>query len=105
MAQMKVDILYDVYYKNLSEEKAEIIADQLSEEFHEGLLETDIQTALGLSKAEYTAYAAWAIDFTTLAEYRYSGWPTTCHKCSAQMNVEEFGWKFDDDDELVCIDC
>lgn len=53
---MKVDILYDVYYKNLSKEKAEIIADQISEEFHEDLLETDIQTALNLSKAEYTAY-------------------------------------------------
>lgn len=37
---MKVDILYDVYYKNFSEEKAEILADQISEEFHEGLLET-----------------------------------------------------------------
>jgi hypothetical protein len=102
---MKVDILYDVYYKNLSEEKAEILADQISEEFHDGLLETDIHTALNLSKAEYTAYAAWAIDFTTLAEYRYGGWPNQCHRCMVQINVDEFGWKFDDNDNLVCVTC
>ncbi|WP_162785072.1 hypothetical protein [Bacillus sp. P14.5] len=49
---MKNDLLYQVFYKNLSEEKALKIFDKTVDEFHEGLLEDDIASELKLSNEE-----------------------------------------------------
>ncbi|MGD6804646.1 hypothetical protein FZC79_08400 [Rossellomorea vietnamensis] len=102
---MKNDLLYQVFYKNLSDEKAMELFDKTVEEFHESLLENDIASELKLSQEEYTAIVVWSVDIEALANFRYFGWPNSCIKCSKSLNVKEDGWKLDDENNIRCVTC
>lgn len=51
----------------------------------------DVAELLGMTSWEWTAYLH-AVPFDVLAKWRSEGWPTNCHICGLEINVESFGW-------------
>jgi hypothetical protein len=105
---MPRDILSEIRAGMISADEAEAWLEQILDVPHANENGTiDIQGALCLSRAEWTAYAH-GVPFTMLAEWRYVGWPTECFRCGRQIDPARFHWlaqKHDSQFRLRHVDC
>ncbi|GAB3254585.1 hypothetical protein GCM10027296_22890 [Chitinimonas naiadis] len=82
------DILREVSEKKLSESDAE----QVLESLLDSPQAAEIETLLGFSRTEWTAYGQGAL-ISELASWRKNGWPALCLVCGAKIDIGKFGWR------------
>lgn len=90
---MKRDILYEIYHKNITEKHAQDLYQELFEKFHNYELKIAPTDYLCLSVPERTAFILHDISFTTLALWRYEGWPTVCVACKKPLDFTQGNWR------------
>ena len=87
----KRDLLKDVYDGILNNDEADdLLSDYL--ETSEGAGEP--RESLMLSPTEYSARASTA-NWSTIAKWRYEGWPDHCGICGGKIVPEDYGWESD----------
>jgi hypothetical protein len=82
-----VDLLHDLYYGKISEEKAYSIFDSIISSEQAPYIKEKLQ----LSNEEWTAFCQSA-PFKTIAKWRYEGWPSICNKCKGKLTISKYGW-------------
>lgn len=97
-----IDILQKVYKKEITEDEADDIMDDVIEKHDTGELDVDPQEELNMDVYEWTAFALGA-SFEKIAKWRYEGWPNRC-KCGKEFDYKEAVWVIEDD-ELTVLDC
>lgn len=83
------DILREIYEGKITEKEANVLVDQAlddaaTQDF--SLMGFDLQT-------EWTAIALYGISYTTVAKWRYEGWPNNCIICAEKIIVKDGNWK------------
>jgi len=84
----KIDLLYEINNKLLTEKEAQAICDNVKINCGPGLLPKDF---LNLTFMEWTAYIM-GIPFKILAQWRYKGWPNECAICMNSIFPENGSW-------------
>lgn len=83
------NLLLDIYENRINEDQAQQLLDNILESSNA----SSVESVLGLSRVEWTAYAQ-GMSFECIANFRYKGWPRTCIECGRPISVENFGWWF-----------
>jgi hypothetical protein len=103
----KLDVLKDLYEGCISEHEAYDVQDRALEDFKAGEIKGqiidgertfDLGGYLGLTRPEWSALCH-GVPYTTVAKWRYEGWPAKCAECGKEIIPENFGWKGDVDKE------
>ena len=81
------DFLKRVYGKELTEDEAEEIYDNIMEHGHND----SWQEVLSMNTTEATAFMHGA-SFAEIARWRYEGWPTHCPVCGESLDISGGGW-------------
>ena len=100
---MSIDILTCLSNGEMSLEEAEAEYERVMDSSEK----LDPRMALCLSREEWTAFAQ-GVWFDELAEWRKSGWPSTCVRCGRRLDVDAFGWlaqEVEGNHELVHVEC
>ena len=100
---MTVDVLSKLAANEMSLEEVETEYDRMMD----ASIDLDPREALGLSNAEWTAFAQ-GVWFDELAAWRKSGWPAVCAECAYSIDVNAFGWLArgrGERHELIHIEC
>lgn len=83
------DILKEIYSQRITEKEAQSLFDKIIDE---GLGSPSELMMLNLRK-EYTAILLHDMPFTTVARWRYEGWPSKCAICGKDLNLEQGNWR------------
>jgi hypothetical protein len=85
---MKQDILKAILAGRLSDEGADDVLDAILDSSEA----PNAESLLGLSRVEWTAHGHGAL-WTEIARWRRHGWPSTCVACGRPIDVDRFGWR------------
>ena len=85
---MKQDILKAILAGTLSDEGADDVLDAILDSSEA----PNAESLLGLSRVEWTAHGHGAL-WTEIARWRRHGWPSTCVACGRPIDVDRFGWR------------
>lgn len=100
----KIDLLKEVYEGRLTDDEAEEV--YMSYMYQcEG--EWDFLDLLTLSRNECNANAS-SVYWSSIAKWRYEGWPDLCRVCGKPLVLDKWGVWLDDSQEdewLMHLDC
>lgn len=98
-----IDILSEIVKGKLTVDQAYDIMDELMEKYHDGELEDEVESMLGLNNFEWTAICH-SLDILTLANWRLKGWPKECSVCGSDFDYKNYNWIIKEN-KIKCLNC
>lgn len=98
-----IDILAILMNKEISEQKAYDIYDEVITKYHNGELQVEPRIELNLDEYEWTAFCH-GISLKELAKWRDNGWPKYCARCGAKIDYKQYGWTIKEN-QLIGLNC